>query len=87
MKLDIPKHHAAYRDFTADERGRIFVRTWEKEGNRNGYYFDIFDSAGKYIAKIPLEFNPVVWKNENVYAIEEDENGFQLVKRYKVVWQ
>jgi hypothetical protein len=87
MKLDIPKYHAAYRDFTADEGGRIFVRTWEKEGNRNGYYFDVFDSGGKYIAKIPMEFNPVVWKNEKVYVIEEDENGFQMVKRYKVVWE
>ncbi len=86
LKLDIPKYHSAFRDLTADEEGRIYVRTWEKKGNSNGYYFDIFDSAGKFIVKIPLEFKPVVWKNEKVYVIEEDENGFQVVKRYKVSW-
>ncbi len=86
MRLDIPKYHSAYRDLTADEEGRIYVRTWEKMEDSNGYYFDIFDSAGKFIIKIPLEFKPVVWKYEKVYTIEEDENGFQVVKRYKVSW-
>ena len=86
MKLDVPKYHSAYRDFTVDEEGRIFVRTWEKSEDANQYYFDIFDSAGKYIVKIPILFNPAVWKNEKVYAIEEDDNGFHVVKRYKVIW-
>ncbi len=86
MKLDIPKYHSAYRDFTVDEEGRIFVRTWEKEESASAYYFDIFDPAGKYIVKIPLTFNPAVWKNGKVYAIEENESGFQVVKRYKVIW-
>ncbi len=86
MKLDIPKYHSVFKDLTADKEGKIYVRTWEKKGDSNGYYFDIFDSDGKYIVKIPLEFNPVVWKNEKVYAIEEDENGFQVVKRYIVSW-
>jgi len=86
MRLDISRYHSAYRDLTTDEEGRIYVRTWEKKSDTNGYYFDIFDPDGKYIAKIHLAFNPAVWKNEQVYAIEEDENGFQVVKRYKVSW-
>ena len=86
MKLDIPRYHPVYRDLTVDEEGRIYVRTWEKEGKTNAYYFDIFDSGGKYIVKIPLSFNPAVWKNGKVYAIAEDESGFQVVKRYKVIW-
>lgn len=86
MRLDIPKYHSAYRDLTADEEGRIFVRTWEKMENGKGYYFDIFDPSGKYLVKIPLGFNPACWKKKKVYAIEEDENGLQVVKRYKVTW-
>lgn len=86
MKLDIPRYHAVYRDFTSDDKGRIYVRTWEKERKTNAYYFDIFDSDGKYIVKLPLGLDPVVWKNEKIYSIEEDDNGFQIVTRYTVSW-
>ena len=41
---------------------------------------------GIEVMKNPLSFNPAVWKNEKVYAIEEDDSGFQVVKRYKVIW-
>jgi hypothetical protein len=29
---------------------------------------------------------PRVWKKKKLYTIEEDEEGFQVVKRYKVKW-
>ena len=87
MKLDIPQYHSAYRDFTIDEENRIFVQTWEKAGNEEGYYYDVFDSEGKYITKIPLKYPPQVWKKNRLYTIEEDEEGFHIVKRYKIMWK
>ncbi|MCJ7582537.1 MAG: 6-bladed beta-propeller [Candidatus Aminicenantes bacterium] len=87
MRLDIPKNHAAYRDLTIDEEGRCYVRSWEKDPVTKGYYLDIFDSEGIYIAKVPIEVNlnrSCVWKRNRLYTIEEDEEGFQVVKRYKV---
>ena len=89
MKLDIPKNHAAYRDFTVDEEGRCFVRSWEENPGTEEYYLDIFDSEGIYIAKVPIEVNlnrSSVWKKNKLYTIEEDEEGFQVVRRYKVTW-
>jgi len=86
MQLDIPPYHSAYQDFSIDEENRIFVQTWERAENEEGYYYDVFDSEGKYIAKIPLKFPPHVWKKNKLYTIEEDEDGFQMVKRYKVTW-
>ncbi len=87
MKLDIPQYHSAYQDLSIDEENRIFVQTWERSENEEGYYYDIFDSEGKYMAKIHLKFPPLIWKRNRLYTIEEDENGFQMVKRYKVTWK
>jgi len=87
MRLDIPQYHSAYQDLTVDEESRIFVQTWEKAKGGEGYYYDVFDSDGRYIAKIPLRMRPEVWKNDKLYTIEEDADGYQVIKRYKVTWK
>ena len=87
MKLDTPKCHPAYQDLTVDEEGRIFVQTWEKNKDSAAFYFDVFDSDGRYIAKIPMKFRPRIWKKGKLYSIEEDEEEYQMVKRYKVTWK
>ena len=51
------------------------------------FYFDVFNTEGKYIAKVPLNALPQYWKNRKMYTIEEDEDGYQYVKRYKVTWK
>jgi len=87
IKLDIHKYHSAFRRLTIDDTGRIYIETWEKTEDGEGYYYDVFDSEGKYIAKIPLKARPQVWKKNRLYTIEEDEEGYQFVKRYKVTWK
>jgi hypothetical protein len=86
MKFEFSKYHSAFRLFLADDEGRICVQSWEKIPDREGYYYDIFDAEGKYIVKIPLKMRPLVWKKNKIYAIEEDEEGYQVVKRYRVNW-
>ncbi len=87
IKLDFSKYHSAYYRFTLDDEGRIFVQTWEKEEGKEGNYHDVFDKEGRCIAKIFLKTIPHVWKNRKLYTIEEDEEGYQVVKRYKVSWR
>ena len=87
MKLIIPKHHNPYRWLLVDDENRIFVMTWEKAAEEKGYYYDIFDPEGRYIAKILLEHPPIVFKKNKLYTIEQDEEGYQIVKRYKVMWR
>ena len=87
LKLIIPKHYPAIQYLFADDEGRIFIQTYEKVKDGNGYYFDVFDTEGRYISKISLKTRPRVWKKNKLYTIEEDENGFQMVKRYKVTWR
>ena len=87
IKISISKYHPAYGRFSADDEGRIFVMTYERIEDGEGYYYDVFDAEGKYIVKIPLKFRPRVLKNSKFYTIEEDEEGYQIIKKYKVTWK
>jgi hypothetical protein len=86
VSFDFPDTHSAFQSILVDEEGRIFVKTWKNEEGRKGFYYDIFDSQGRYTAKIFFEAMPSLFKNHKLYAIEEEEGGFQIVKRYGMTW-
>ena len=87
-RVVFPKHHPAFYRLCLDDEGRIFVQTWEKVGEEEDmYYHDVFDPEGRYIAKVPLRLRPMTCKRGRLYSIEEDEEGYQVVKRYKVTWK
>ena len=85
-ELKFPKDYNPYQwKFFADDEGRIIIGTTERSGDGRHYY-DIFDSDGRFITKILLRYRPHVWKKDKMYFCEEDEEGYQCVKRYKVTW-
>lgn len=86
-RLEFLRYHTPFTNFRMDDEGRIFVRTWEKSKSGDEYLFDVFDPEGKYIAKIPLYSNPYVIRKGKLYTIEEDDEGYHIVKRYKVTWK
>jgi hypothetical protein len=47
----------------------------------------VIEPEGQYRARLALKFRPQVWQNGRIYTMEEDEEGFQIVKRYKVTWK
>ena len=79
--------NSSLKNIEIKNSNRIFVQTWEKPDTGEEYSFDVFDSEGKYLAKIPLNFRPSVMKKGKIYTIEEDEEGYQVVKRYKITWK
>jgi len=85
VKVNWNKYHNAFQFLNIDDVGRIYVQTYEKASS--GYYYDVFDSNGRYIAKIPLIARLRICKKSKFYTIEEDEDGYQYVKRYKVTWK
>lgn len=85
-KLVVPKYFPAIHSLTADDEGRIFVHTYEK-AEEGKFYNDVFDSEGRYIARLSLKDILQVWKKQKLYSIEEDEEGYQFIKRYKVKWK
>lgn len=47
IKVSWDRFHNAFRFMTVDDMGRIFVRTYEKTSDEDGYYYDVFDSDKK----------------------------------------
>ncbi len=86
-RIEFPKYFPAYQYFTLDEEGRLFVRTFEKGKAEGEYFFDVFDSEGKYIARFVHKADPRAWKNHKLYSIEESEEGYKIIKRYSVFWE
>jgi uncharacterized protein YuzE len=90
-KLNFPDRFPAFMDISVDEKDWLWVKTYERvDGEENSYYFDIFDSEGKYMAKVPIRVNldqSAVWKENMLYTIETGKEGFQMIKRFRVQWK
>jgi len=57
--------------------------------NTDSYFFNVYDREGRYLAKLQLKIVSwifLIWKENKLYTVEEDEDGYQFVKRYKVTW-
>ena len=83
--LVFPKYYPAYEQFFLSDLGHVFVKTWEKTKDGKRLY-DIFDAEGRFISRVPLKPSGIEILNGKYYALEEDEDGYQYVKRYAVSW-
>ena len=86
-RMVLPEHHCPFSRLYADDEGRIFVTTYERTPDGEGYYFDVFDAQGRFFAKVPFANRPLLIEKGKLFTLEEDEDGFQMVKRYKVTWK
>ncbi len=87
--LVIPDNYPPFHGFFVDDEGRIFVKRFVEVEKSNKHYFDVFDEDGKFITDIVLNINIQfgIFKNKKFFSIEEDEDGYQYVKRCKVTWK
>jgi hypothetical protein len=83
--FDFPKNHSAYYRFFLSDLGHVFVQTWEKTKDGKSIH-DIFDAEGRFIGRVPLKPSGIEILKGKYYALEEDEDGYQTVKRYAVTW-
>lgn len=84
--VSFSKCHSAFYRFVLDEKGRIYVRTWEKAQDGVSFLYDVFDEEGKYITRFPLKGTLHSVKSNKLYAVEEDEEGYEVAKRYGILW-
>jgi hypothetical protein len=84
--FEFPKMFPPFQYFSIDEADRVIVRSWEKGEKNDEFVHDIFDSEGRFIAQFVSKINISIWKNGKAYAIEENDEGFQVIKRYSVRW-
>ena len=83
--FDFSKFHPAYRGFFLSDIGHLFVETYEKTKDGKIVH-DIFDTEGRFIGRMPLRPRGIGILKGKYYACEEDEDGYQIVKRYNVTW-
>jgi len=84
QQLRVPENKPVFlKLFSAEDK--LFVLRLE-DGNKERLFFDIFDSEGRYSWKMRLKIRPWTWKNNKIYVVEKNENGYHVIKRYKVFW-
>ncbi len=86
-RMVVPEYHCPFQRISADDEGRIFVMTYERAPDGSGYYYDIFDAEGRFIVKVPLKSHPLLIERGKLFTVEEDEEGYQHVKRYRIIWR
>jgi hypothetical protein len=84
--FEFPKMFPPFQTFSVDEADRIIVRTWEKGKDEDEFVHDIFDAEGRFISQFTSKISISTWKEWKAYAIDENEDGFNVIKRYSVRW-
>ncbi len=94
-KIDFPSSLPPFHYFLMDEKGRLYVMTYERGINPEEYMFDIFNPEGIFVGRKSLkgfsilEMPPLNIKirNDHFYYIQEKESGFRQVEVYKMKWE
>jgi len=86
-EIEFPESYPPFAGISFDDEGRLYIKTHDKTEYEDTAYYDVFNAEGRYIAKILFEFPPMIMKNGYLYTIEENSDGFKLVKRYTMSWE
>ena len=82
-QYSFPKNLPPIRYIYADDNNRIFVCTYESQGE-DKYLYDVFDEDGRYVEKVAMRGLPMFFKNGYLYCRGEDENNLHQVIRYLI---
>jgi hypothetical protein len=92
---DLPTHFAAFLRLMADDEGRIWAQTPPTGPEDKSFTWDVFDPEGRYLTNVRIPGsawhmnnmkNSIIWKAGKLYTVEEDEDGYHIVKRYRAEW-
>jgi len=89
--LKLPRSFPAFQYFFADDDGRLFVATYEKDLKTGQNMCDVFSPAGVFILRVPLGYfdfikmfldgrpGDVVIRGDRLACVHEKESGFKEV--------
>jgi hypothetical protein len=93
-KYPCPLVHAPFRSFFVDDQNRLIVQTWDRSPDGKQDIYDVFDSEGRFSGRFvlnvhpdPINPTPTILKNNKLYTVESDADGYEVVKRYAVTWK
>jgi hypothetical protein len=89
-----PSNHVPFRSFFVDDHGRLIVQTWDRTRDGKMDIYDVFDLEGRFYGRFSLNAHPdlinptpTILRNDRLYTVESDEDGYEIVKRYSVTWK
>jgi hypothetical protein len=85
-----PKLKTVTERMLCDDRGFLWVATNETkaEAERKLTAYDIFDTEGRYDARVWLDFSPSSFADGKMYRWKENKDtGVRVLTRYRVVWE
>jgi len=97
-KVYFPKYMPPYRCIFCDDKGRLFVMTFEKGKSEGEYMYDVFDVDGRFIDRVGLG-NYGIWnkpivnqlviiaKKNLLYYLQENERGYKELVAYEMNWK
>jgi len=92
-KIYFPSSLPPFHYFLMDEKGRLYVMTYEKGINPNEYMFDIFNPEGVFFGRKSLKdfsssqgLNGKI-KNDHFYCVKEKESGYKELVVHKMNWE
>jgi len=95
-EYNILKYWPPFQYLFTDDKGRLFVMTYE-EGEKSGHYlYDIFNPDGLFIGRVSLTnlISPIQWdiqyvvaKGDRLYSLREKESGYKELVVYKMNWE
>jgi hypothetical protein len=94
-KIYFPSSLPPFHYFLMDEKGRLYVMTYERGINPGEYMFDIFNPEGIFVGRKSLKVSENILidlpnrkiKNDHFYYIDEKESGFRQVVVNKMRWE
>ena len=87
INKDLVQKILQWRHTGFNVHSKVRTETKEETEREGEYIIDIFDSEGYFISQMPLKLNPVLWENNKLYATEESDEGYIIIKRYEVSWE
>jgi hypothetical protein len=84
-RIVLPDVYPPYSDFIVNRDGRLLVQTYEKGTRAKERFYDVFDAEGRYLARTPAVANFMVWRDDRLYGVVENEDGFMILKCFRVI--
>lgn len=88
-----PEFFPPYQSFFTDDRGKLFVMTYEEGENPGEFIIDIFNHEGIFVGRKSLNawvWNSILWvkiKKNLLYCLQEKESGYRKVVVYRMKWE
>jgi hypothetical protein len=90
-KYYFPEHFPAFQHMVADEKGRLFVTTYEESKTSGETIYDIFNAEGIFLGRVSIASAVAravhKIKNSLLYSYDEKESGYKELVVYKMNWE